>query len=294
MFQYDDDQSKKTVGSILRQQRQSKKLKLEEIAKELKIRPQHLEALETDRFELLPGRLYQRSFLKTYAQFLDLDQDQILELFDEYQKTQSSLRKESREILPEGEEPSEKIIRKAPNLPLESQPTRSQAGNWLAILAGLILGIFCLIYLAKPGIKTKDYTVSDPSAVAAESLNVEMEVVDTTTFEWRLNHLLADSTPMTLRIEAKGDSWVRIVADKKTLFSGFIVPEMVIEFRAIDYFSVNLGKNEGVEIYLNGMKMDPLEKGIHHLDKTNYKSYFKDFQIPEQVPLGETPTLHIK
>ena len=283
MFQYDDDQSKKTIGSILRQQRKSKKLKLEEIAEELKIRLQHLEALENDRFELLPGKLYQRSFLKTYAQFLDLDQDQILEMFDEYQKTQSSLRKEIEEILPEGKEPSEKFIRKDPTLPLKSQPIRSRVGYWLAILAGLTLGAFCLIYLAKPGMKKEHNIVLELSAATAESLNAEPETVDTTTFEWRLDHLLADSTPMTLRMEAKGDSWVRVTADKKTLFSGFITAEMAMEFKAVDYFSVNIGKNEGVVIYLNGVKMNLLEKGVHYLDRKNYKSFFSAGSVGQEA-----------
>ena len=285
MFQYDDEKSNESIGSILRQQRESKKLKLEKIAEELKIRPQYLEALENDQFELLPGKLYQRSFLKTYAQFLDLDQGNILKMFDQHGKSQRSFRKEPEETLPEGKKPLEESITEKTALPSEPQPSKSRAGYWFAILSGLALGIFCLIYLAKPGMKKKDDTASELST-AAESLAVEQEVVDTTSFTWRLDHLLANTAEMTLRIEAKGDSWVKVVADKKTLFSGIIAAKMAIEFKAEDYFSINLGKNEGVEFYLNGMKMKPLEKEIHYLDRKNYKSFFsagsvgQDFQTP--------------
>ena len=284
MFQYDDEKSKESLGSILRQQRESKKLNLEEIAEELKIRSQYLEALENDQFELLPGTLYQRSFLKTYAQYLDLDQDHILKMFDRYEKSQISLRKETEETLPDEKKPMEKSIKEKPSLPSEPQSSKSRVGYWFGILAGLVLGIFCLIYLAKPGMKKKHDIASELSVVAIESLNVELEVVDTTSFAWRLDNLLTNSAEMTLRIEAKGNSWVRVTADKKTLFSGFIAPKMAVEFKANAYFSINLGKNEGVETYLNGMKMNPLEKGIHHLDRKNYKSFFsagsegQDFQ----------------
>ena len=286
MFQYDDEKSKESIGSILRQQRRSKKLKLEEIAEELKIHPQYLEALENDQFELLPGKLYQRSFLKTYAQFLDLDQGNILKMFDQYEKSQRSFRKEPEETLPEGKKPMEKSIKEKPSLPSQPQSSKSRAGYWFGILTGLVLGIFCLIYLAKPGMKKKHDIASELSVAAIESLNVEPEVVDTTSFAWRLDNLLTNSAEMTLRIVAKGNSWVRVTVDKNTLFSGFIAPGMAIEFKANDYFSVNLGKNEGVEFYLNGMKMKPLEKGIHLLDKENYKSFFSAGSVEQD---SQTP-----
>jgi len=268
MFRYDDEETKDTLGSTLRHQRESKKLNLEEIAEELKIRPQYLEALENDQFELLPGKLYQRSFLKTYAQFLDLDQSHILEMFDQYEKSQRSARKE-----PERKKLLEESTKEEPTLPSEPQASKNRAGYWFAILAGLVLGIICLIYLAKPGMKKKHDIVSELSA-EAESLNAKPEPVDTTSFAWRLDNLLTNSAQMILRIEAKGDSWVRGTADKKTLFSGIIPAGMTIECKANDNFSINLGKNEGVEVYLNGMKMNPLEKGIHRLDRENYKSFF--------------------
>jgi transcriptional regulator with XRE-family HTH domain len=274
MFQYDDEKGKESIGSILRQEREGQKLKLEEIAEELKIRSQYLEALENDQFELLPGRLYQRSFLKTYAQFLDLDPPHILKMFDQYEKSQISLRKEAEEALPEGRKPLEESIKDQSTLRKQPQSRKSRAGYWFGILAGLVLGIFCLIYLAKPGIKKKHDIASDLSAAAIESLKVELEIVDTTSFAWRLDNLLSNSAGMTLRIEAKGDSWVRVTADKKTLFSEIITAGMALEFKANDYFSIHLGKNEGVETYLNGMKMNPLEKGIHRLDRESYKSFF--------------------
>ena len=286
MFQYEDEESQDTIGSILRQQRENKKLDLEKIAEELKIRPQYLEALEKDQFELLPGKLYQRSFLKAYAQFLNLDQDHILKMFEQYGSSKESFRKEPEGILPVGKKVLEESIKEGSTLPTELRFSQSRAGYWFAIWAGLVLGIFCLIYLAKPGMKKKHDITSELSAATIESQKGKPESVDTTTFAWRLDNLFANSTEMVLRIEAKGDSWVKVIADKKTLFSGIIVPRLAIEFKANDYFSINLGTSDGIEIYLNGMKMNPLKKGIYHLDRKNYKSFFsagfigQDFKTP--------------
>jgi cytoskeletal protein RodZ len=274
MFQYDDEESKDTIGSILRHQRENKKLNLDKIADELKIRPQYLEALEKDQFDLLPGKLYQRSFLKVYAQFLNLDSEHILAMFEQYESSKGSLRKEPQGTLQVGKKMLEESIKEESTLQTEPQSIQSRAGYWLAILAGLVLGIFCLIYLAKPGMKKEHDVASELPVSATERLNVRSEPVDTTSFAERLDHLLTNSTEMILRIKAKKDSWVKVMGDDKTLFSGIVTAGMAVEFKAKTYFSINLGTSEEVEIYLDGMKMNPLEKGIYHLDRKNYKSFF--------------------
>jgi transcriptional regulator with XRE-family HTH domain len=151
MFQYDDEDGKESIGSILRRQRERKKLKLDEISEELRIRAQHLEALENDRFQLLPGTLYQRSFLKTYAQYLDLDQSRILKMFDQYQESQGFLGKEPEVTRAVGDSTEDR-----PHLVSQPQSAAGRAGYWFAVFTGLALGVVCLIYLAKPGTRKTD------------------------------------------------------------------------------------------------------------------------------------------
>jgi transcriptional regulator with XRE-family HTH domain len=280
MFQYEDEESQGTIGSILRKQRENKKLNLEKVAEELKIRPQYLEALEKDQFELLPGKLYQRSFLKAYAQFLNLDQDHILKMFEQDGSSKESFRKETDGALPVGKKVLDESIKEGSTLQTEPRFSQSRAGYWFAIWAGVVLGIFCLIYLAKPGMKKKHDIASELSPSAIESQKGKPEAVDTASFLWRLDNLLTNSTQMILRMEAEKDTWVEVTADEKTLFSGVIISGMAIEFKAKDYFSINLGNNEGLEVYLNGMKMVPMKKGIHYLDRKNYRSFFQNFKIP--------------
>jgi cytoskeleton protein RodZ len=269
MFQYDDEETRESIGSILRRQREMRKLKLEEISEELKIRPRHLKALENGQFHLIPGRLYQRSFLKTYAQFLNLDQSHVLRMFDQHEKSRGRVREEL-----EGTAALEGSVKEMPRLPPQPPSVPNRTGYRLAVFAGLVLGILCFLYLSKPGMIETDEAAPGLTSAAAESLTTEADAVDTTTFDWRLDNLLASSPEMLLRIEAKGDSWVKVIADKNTLFSGIIAAGMAIEAKANDHFSIHLGRNEGVDFWLNGMKMKLLEKGIHLLDRDNYRSYF--------------------
>jgi cytoskeleton protein RodZ len=61
------------VGQALRDARTERGIELTEIERATKIRVKFLRAMEEDRWEELPAPAYARSFLATYAEYLDLD-----------------------------------------------------------------------------------------------------------------------------------------------------------------------------------------------------------------------------
>jgi hypothetical protein len=63
------------IGSSLREARRRQQLELAAVESATRIRTQQLQALEQERFELLPPDPYRRSFLREYADFLGLDGD---------------------------------------------------------------------------------------------------------------------------------------------------------------------------------------------------------------------------
>jgi cytoskeletal protein RodZ len=67
-----------TTGERLRQARQQRNLKIEDISKKINIRTEYLIALEEERFENLPAGLYGKNFLREYASFLKLDSVMLL------------------------------------------------------------------------------------------------------------------------------------------------------------------------------------------------------------------------
>lgn len=79
-----------TVAEQLRRARQAKDLKLEAVAKRLKIRLTYLDALEKGDYHLLPQGVYRLNFLKEYAYFLGLDSSQLLKQFSREVKQQSN------------------------------------------------------------------------------------------------------------------------------------------------------------------------------------------------------------
>jgi cytoskeleton protein RodZ len=64
-----------SVGESLRRERLKRNLELGQISNELKIALRFLEAIESEHFEKLPGRLFAKNFVRQYARMVDLDED---------------------------------------------------------------------------------------------------------------------------------------------------------------------------------------------------------------------------
>lgn len=70
--------TKQKVGEILRAAREAANYAIEDIAAEVKIKPQHLLAIEESRFNDLPARTYAVGFVRAYANTLNLDVDALV------------------------------------------------------------------------------------------------------------------------------------------------------------------------------------------------------------------------
>lgn len=71
----------KTLGEILRSARKKKEISLAQTEEETKVRQKYLEALEESRYEALPGDVYALGFLTKYADFLNLDKNEMINRF---------------------------------------------------------------------------------------------------------------------------------------------------------------------------------------------------------------------
>jgi cytoskeleton protein RodZ len=69
------------IGTTLREARVRRKLTLQQVEEDTKIRVKYVQAMENEDFDLMPGQAYIKGFLQTYATYLGLDSSIIL---DEY------------------------------------------------------------------------------------------------------------------------------------------------------------------------------------------------------------------
>ena len=71
------------IGSTLRDARNRRKIDLSEVEEATKIRIRFLRALENEDWDVLPGDIYTRAFIKTYASYLGLDGERLAEDYRE-------------------------------------------------------------------------------------------------------------------------------------------------------------------------------------------------------------------
>jgi cytoskeletal protein RodZ len=71
------------IGTTLREARMRARIDISEVETRTKIRAKYLRAIENEEFDLLPGPVYVKSFLRTYGDFLGLDSRLLV---DEYKR----------------------------------------------------------------------------------------------------------------------------------------------------------------------------------------------------------------
>ena len=87
-----------TIGERLEEARKKRGLSLREAAEATKIRSDYLQKFETNQFDLGLTELYTRGFLRTYAAFLKLPADRILQDYTAIARPEARQRPSSREI----------------------------------------------------------------------------------------------------------------------------------------------------------------------------------------------------
>ncbi|MCJ7491089.1 MAG: helix-turn-helix domain-containing protein, partial [Dehalococcoidia bacterium] len=69
------------IGTTLREARVRRKLTLQQVEEDTKIRVKYLQAMENEDFDVMPGSTYVKGFLRTYSTYLGIDPRIVL---DEY------------------------------------------------------------------------------------------------------------------------------------------------------------------------------------------------------------------
>src|SRR5947209_8814558 len=118
-------------GNRLRREREMRSITLDEIAESTKIARRHLEALEKERLNRLPGGVFNKGFVRAYAKFLGIDEDEAVADYAAAANEQPE--PEDKFPLEVHEQPDPELNPRKSSLPLIFA---------LAALAGILVGYF--------------------------------------------------------------------------------------------------------------------------------------------------------
>ncbi|HWE31992.1 MAG TPA: helix-turn-helix domain-containing protein [Solirubrobacteraceae bacterium] len=126
------------IGSTLREARMRARIDISEVEARTKIRAKYLRAIENEEWDLLPGPVYVKSFLRTYGEYLGLDWRM---LTDEYKRRY--------------EGPSDHELRPIASLGRERErgPRRPTVPPWVVIAGVFVVIIVVLIVIGSGGNK---------------------------------------------------------------------------------------------------------------------------------------------
>lgn len=68
-----------TLGEKLRQAREERDISISEVAEQTRISPLYIEAIENDDYSPLPGGIFNKGFVKSFAKFVGVDEDEALQ-----------------------------------------------------------------------------------------------------------------------------------------------------------------------------------------------------------------------
>lgn len=236
------------IGKKLRETRENRGLTLEAVEEETKIRRKYLHAMEEEKFHILPGPVYARAFLKNYARFLNLNVEEIMELY-----------KQRFEAIPEkADEPSEKPAEKRTR---DREPAKPRYWLYLAA-AAVIVSIVAALYYGTAGFdqkRTVDYAgeeagkreTAPPSLQTDEPLQTPGGQQQTAGQEPAGQ---AAGVDLVLNIK-DSRSWIAVDVDGVNAFEGELSAGQSKAFQAKERISVTLGNAGVVEVIYNGRNL---------------------------------------
>ena len=120
------------IGETLREARMRRRIDMTEVETATKIRGKYLRALENEEWDLLPGPTFVKSFLRTYAEYLELDARLLVE---EYRQRYE--RPSTQDLTPFS-------ARRAPG---RRQRRRLSSFGPIAVMVGLVVVLLAALWL---------------------------------------------------------------------------------------------------------------------------------------------------
>jgi cytoskeleton protein RodZ len=137
------------IGATLREARMRERIDVSEIEAKTKIRAKYLRALENEEWGLLPGPTFVKSFLRTYAQALDLDGKALVEEYRLHHERPSEAMLEPIVSTPQSRRPRGRTGRGAGRAGSDQVSSR---GFMLAVAAiGTVIVVLVVLLIAGGG-----------------------------------------------------------------------------------------------------------------------------------------------
>jgi len=256
-------------GDRLRREREMRGITLDEISESTKISRRHLEALEGEHFDQLPGGVFNKGFVRAYAHFLGIDEDQAVADYSAASNEQ-----------PEPEDKFPLEIHAQPDRDLNPRRSNLPMAFAAAALAGVLLGYFFWtksrphstesVESSHPASTTAPQTApakASPPPAAAETTTTPAVAPRGTATPVKTERQSPTDTQAEKKaaekkffvvVKAKEDSWISIVADGHSVMQRVLIADRQKLVKAAREIVLRTGNAGGIEVSFNGKSLGAL------------------------------------
>ncbi len=233
-----------TVGMYLKYIRLKQKKSVETVSEALCIRKVYIKAIEEDNIEELPPVPYGIGFVRSYASYLGLNADRIVQFYKQ-------------QMIPQKEKTSTQMVVKTHTALTKPKKMHIYIGLGLIVIFYVLWLLISFMFDKKaPEDHTDEIEVIEviPAAedMAQEQiLESEEQVQDQITLSDEVYQEPEEVKQPTLTLKFKGPSWVEIKDTDKTYLSGIKEKGFTFDIELKEGLELSLGKYYNVETYLD-------------------------------------------
>jgi len=229
-----------TLGEKLRQAREERGISTSEVAEQTRISPQYIESIENDDYRGLPGGIFNKGFVKSFAKYVGVDEQEALMDYSQLISANSA-------------QPAEEPRTYRPEVMTDDRSYASNAPTIIVavlILALMTAGVLFLVnYLRKP---------SEPVAAntAIKNTNVNTEVPANT------QAAIPGGAPdmSTLKVEVKAVNKLSVIAtvDAEAPKKNDLQPGASVVFEPKEKITLNYLRwnAANLEVSINGKNIE--------------------------------------
>ncbi len=263
-----------SVGEILKNTREAKGITIEQVAEATSIRVLYLEAIENEQFNLVPGEVYLKGFIRNYANYIGLNGPAMVEKYKEQveanKKHEHPVQADTNDIKhkqPEQINQRKTKLAKSDVSAIKSLLEKYVTKRNIVLLAGIIVFIAAASFLSSFFSGSKDSEPSKTKQAAVESVQSESANKSQAASVLKDQsgvYIVKDAANIEAQVEFSGDCWTEAYADGKEVFMGMMSAGKTINWKAEKELQIKVGNVRVVKINCNGQLIPyaPDENGI--------------------------------
>lgn len=239
----------KELGKALKEKRLEKKATHETVRKFTKIQEKFLIAIEEGDESAFPADVFYKSYVRSYAKFLDINADDLIKEYNE--------RKAEKEAKKQTESESEHNKKEKRKDNLKKSLKNSFDIKKIIITVGIAIFLLALFLYLNNNINN---IVDDNSNVVkvekSKDKNANKNIVAAENNDAVNETQVQINKKQLLEVEALDNVWVKIDADKKEVFQGTILKGRKKSWQADDTFTLRIGYTPGIKVFFNNNPVD--------------------------------------